>query len=240
MAIDHEHWSQHADQWIAWARTPGHDAFWTYREAFSAFVGAGTAAAIDIGCGEGRVARLLKELGYEVTAVDPVEAFIAAARDIHSADHYHVAAAAKLPFADASFDLAVAYNVLMDVEDVPTAVKEMRRVLRPQGTLIISIVHPFSDRGRFASSAADAPFIVEGSYFGRERFEGAEERDGLQMHFAGWSQPLQDYMAAFAGAGLAVTALSEPVPATPARKHWHRLPLFLWLKARPFAAVPQD
>jgi ubiquinone/menaquinone biosynthesis C-methylase UbiE len=44
---------------------------------------------------------------------------------------------------------AVAYNVLMDVEDVPAALKEIRRVLRPSGTLIISIVHPFADRRLF-------------------------------------------------------------------------------------------
>jgi ubiquinone/menaquinone biosynthesis C-methylase UbiE len=44
---------------------------------------------------------------------------------------------------------AVAYNVLMDVEDVPAALKEIRRVLRPSGTLIISIVRPFADRRLF-------------------------------------------------------------------------------------------
>ncbi|HTN97160.1 MAG TPA: hypothetical protein VL101_09285 [Nordella sp.] len=51
---------------------------------------------------------------------------------------------------------------------------------------------------------------------------------------AGWSQPLEDYMAALTEAGLAVTALKEPVPEEPSR--WGRIPLFLWLKARPFPA----
>ncbi len=60
----------------------------------------------------------------------------------------------------------------------------------------ISVVHPFADRGRFVSQEPGAPFVLETSYFGRERFEGVEERDGLRMHFAGWSQPLQNYMAA--------------------------------------------
>jgi SAM-dependent methyltransferase len=231
--IDQEHWSRHAADWIAWARTPGHDAFWAYRNSFSAFVGNGRGEAIDIGCGEGRVSRLLKECGYRVTAVDPVAPFIDAAKQADSADHYEIAAAAKLPFADARFDLAVAYNVLMDIENVPAAVKEMRRVLKPSGTLIVSIVHPFSDRGRFASNAPDAPFVIHGSYFGRERFEGIEERDGLTMHFAGWSQPLEAYMAALEEAGFAVTSLKEPVPET-WRQCWSRIPLFLWLKARPF------
>jgi SAM-dependent methyltransferase len=233
---DHEHWSRHAADWITWARTPGHDAYWAYCDAFRAFVGNGSGDAIDVGCGEGRIARLIKDCGYRVTATDPVEQLVDAARTAHSADRYEVAQAARLPFADGSFDLAVAYNMLMDVEDVPAAVKEMRRVLRPSGTLIVSIVHPFIDRGRFADEAPDAPFIIQGSYFGRERFEGVEERDGLKMHFAGWSQPLEAYMAALTEAALAVTELREPVPSGGGRKRWKRLPLFLWLKARPFPA----
>jgi hypothetical protein len=44
---------------------------------------------------------------------------------------------------------------------------------------------------RFAGTETNAPFVLEGTYFGRQRFEGVEERDGLRMHFAGWSQPLE-------------------------------------------------
>ena len=236
---DHEHWARIAPQWIAWARSPNHDAFWAYRPALIDFIGQGKGEALDVGCGEGRVSRALRECGYHVTATDPVEPFVTAARQADSADHYSLAAAAQLPFRDNSFDRVVAYNVLMDVENVPAAVKEVKRVLRPSGTLLISIVHPFSDRGRFANQDPDAPFVLETSYFGRQRFDGIEERDGLRMHFAGWSQPLQHYMAALEDAGLAVTSLREPVPdPNPAWLHmrrWERIPLFLWLKACPLS-----
>jgi SAM-dependent methyltransferase len=237
MKLDHEHWSRIAAEWVIWARTPNHDAFWAYRAWLSAFIGRGEGEALDVGCGEGRVARVLKEGGYRVTATDPVEAFIFAAEQAGSADDYKVAAAANLPFADHTFDFAIAYNVLMDVEDVGAALKELRRVLRPSGILVISIVHPFADRGRFAGPEPDAPFVVANSYFGRQRFEEVEARDGLQMHFAGWSQPLETYMAALEDAGFAVTSLREPIPdARGPQIHlerWRKIPLFLWLKARP-------
>jgi SAM-dependent methyltransferase len=233
---DHEHWARIAAEWIAWARAPNHDSFWAYRTSLIDFIGRGEGDALDVGCGEGRVSRVLRECGYSVTATDPVELFVQAAEQVRSADHYKVAAATDLPFTDGSFDLAVAYNVLMDIEDVPAALKEIKRVLRPSGTLLISIVHPFADRGRFANQEPDSPFVLGASYFGRERFEGVEKRDGLQMHFAGWSQPLQNYMAALEGTGLAITSLREPVPdASQAWTHmrrWDRVPLFLWLKAR--------
>lgn len=234
---DIEHWSRFADEWTAWARAPKHDEFWAYRASLVSFIGPGVGDALDLGCGEGRVSRVLKDCGYRVTAIDPVEQLISAAEQAGSADAYKVAAAADLPFANGSFDLIVAYNVLMDVEDVPAALKEARRVLHPSGVLVISIVHPFTDRGRFVGSEPNAPFIVENSYFGRERFEATKIRNGLRMHFAGWSQPLKNYIAALQDARFAVTALREPLPGTGDNscpmERWGKMPLFLWLKARP-------
>jgi hypothetical protein len=72
---------------------------------------------------------------------------------------------------------------------------------------------------------------------GRLRFEGTEERDGLRMHWAGWSQPLEAYATALEQAGFAITSPREPQPemgeVTSDMTRWTRLPLFLWLKARP-------
>ena len=130
---DIEHWSRIATEWMAWARAPNHDAFWAYRGSLLAFIGQGAGDALDVGCGEGRVSRVLKECGYRVTAIDPVEKLVSAAEQAGSADAYGIAAGADLPFENCSFDLVVAYNVLMDVDDVPAALKEMTRVLRPSG-----------------------------------------------------------------------------------------------------------
>ena len=174
---DREHWARVAGEWVAWARSPNHDAFWAYRKSLITFIGAGDGEVLDLGCGEGRVSRELKALGYQVTASDAVVEMIEAAVDANSAHHYAVADAAALPFRNNGFDLVV----LMDVEDVPGTLKEIRRVMRPNGELVVSLVHPFRDRGDFASAEPDAPFVLRGTYFGRQRFEGSEQRNGLRM-----------------------------------------------------------
>jgi ubiquinone/menaquinone biosynthesis C-methylase UbiE len=125
-----------------------------------------------VGCGEGRFARELTALGYRATATDAVAEMVAAAREAGSAAAYAVAPAENLPFADAAFDLVVAYNVLMDVDDLAGALAEARRVVRPGGRLMVSIVHPLVDRGRFADAALDAPFVLDTGWFETLRFEG--------------------------------------------------------------------
>jgi SAM-dependent methyltransferase len=231
---EREHWSRFAREWTEWARTPDHDSFWAYRRALVTFIGRGEGEALDIGCGEGRVSRELKALGYRVIGVDIAPEMVQAAAGIGSAHGYALASAAALPFASGKFGLVIAYNVLMDVEDVPAALKEISRILKPDGEVMISIVHPFRDVGKFASKEPDSPFVIKGSYFGRRRFEECLQRRGLQMHFAGWSQPLEAYIAAFENAGLAVTSLREPLPDNNDPQD-SRVPLFLWLKARRLA-----
>jgi len=237
--VDTEHWSRVSSEWIEWARAPNHDAFWAYRESLIAFVGRGEGEALDVRCGEGRVSRELKACGYRVTALDPVQELVNAAKEARSADDYAIASGTDLPFEDARFDLVMAYNVLMDVEDVSATLKEIRRVLRPAGMLVISIVHPFSDRGRFANTEANSPFVIQDGYFGSKRFEDTEERDGLRMRFAGWSRPLEAYATALEDARLAITSLREPVPHAGDEwnrmQRWARIPLLLWLTARPLA-----
>src|SRR5690348_7542133 len=101
--VDIEHWSRIASKWVTWARAPDHDEFWAYRASLLAFIGQGAGDALDVGCGEGRVSRVLKECGYRVTAIDPVEKLVSAAEQAGSADAYGIAAAADLPFENCSF-----------------------------------------------------------------------------------------------------------------------------------------
>jgi SAM-dependent methyltransferase len=224
-----EDWEREAERWAAWARTPGHDAYWQYSPAFFELVPPAGRATLEVGCGEGRVSRELAARGHNVTSVDASPTLVRLAAEADPGIEFVLADAAALPCDAAAFDLVVAYNSLMDVQNMPQAVSEAARVLEPSGRLCVCITHPLADAGRFASPEPSAPFILEGSYFGRRRFEGTFERDGLTITFRGWCYPLDDYARALDEAGFAIEALREPPSATEER--WRRIPNFLFLRA---------
>lgn len=185
----------------------------------------------------GAVARDLARRGHTVVALDTSPTLLRSAKAADPAGCYLLADAASLPFHDASFDLVVAYNSLMDISDMPAVIAEAARVLQPGRHLCVSVTHPMSDAGSFAGEQPDAPFTIPGAYLGRRRFEGAFERDGLQMTFHGWCYPLEDYARALEDGGLMIEMIREPSASEaaarqyPNYRRWQRLPMFLQLRA---------
>lgn len=224
-------WETEARNWIAWARAPSHDAYWYYRDFFfDEIVPPPGRATLDLGCGEGRVTRDLSARGHRVTAIDSAPTLLAAAEEADPNGSYVLADAAALPFEDSAFDLVVAYNALMDIDDMPGAVAEAGRVLEPGGRFCICVTHPFFDAGAFESREPDARFVVEGSYLRRRRFEGTFERGGLEITFYGWCYPLSDYGRALEDAGFLIERIREPSVTMEDPRH-DRMPLFLHLRA---------
>jgi SAM-dependent methyltransferase len=93
--------------------------------------------ALDVGCGPGALtSELVSVLGAgHVAAIDPSAPFAQACRERHPGVAVEVGAAEALPFADATFDHALAQLVVNFMTDPPAGVREMRRVTRPGGTV---------------------------------------------------------------------------------------------------------
>jgi ubiquinone/menaquinone biosynthesis C-methylase UbiE len=96
---------------------------------------------LDAGCGNGGVARLLRQRVREVVAVD-VEA--SAAWEEGPGLTFAVADAEQLPFADATFDLVHSKDSLHHMELPERALAEYRRVLKPHGFALIVEANRFN------------------------------------------------------------------------------------------------
>lgn len=227
-------WEAEAQNWLAWAREPGHDTYWRFhRDQFLRLLPPPPAMLLDVGCGEGRLARDLKAAGYGVVGVDGSSTLIGHAREADPDGDYRVADAAALPVADASFDIVTAFMSLQDVDDLQGSVREIARGLRTGGRACLAVVHPINSAGKFEDRTSTARFIVRDSYFETRRYSDTVERDGLRMTFTSFHRPLQAYANALEEAGLLIERLVEvPDSTDPPGDRWQRMPLFLHLRVR--------
>ena len=124
----------------------GTDMYWRFVGRYSSALSAALIKAVgiepgsrvlDVGCGPGGLTKALAEVvGVDnVAAVDPSEPFAELCREHVPGADVRVAAAEKLPFADDSFDGAFAQLVVNFMTDAERGVGEMKRVVRPDGTV---------------------------------------------------------------------------------------------------------
>jgi SAM-dependent methyltransferase len=232
-----DRWEHQARAWADFTRGPERDPYADYSERFFSLLPAPEGEMLEVGCGEGRVCRDLRAIGYQPTGVDGSPTLVELAAAADPAGRYVVADAAALPFPDGTFRVVVAYNVLMYLDDLDGAMRETARVLGPGGVFAACVPHPFADAGTFAERRADAPFVVAGSYLGRREFRATGQRNGAVVEFVGWANDLQTYVGSLSRAGLLIDALVEP-PATeamvrrdPSQARWARLPSYLFIRA---------
>ena len=96
---------------------------------------------LDIGCGTGVLARAaLARVGAqgEVVGVDPNDGMLAVARRTASEVTWLEGTAERLPLEDGSVDVVASQFALMFLPDTGAAVREMRRVLRPGGRIVLA------------------------------------------------------------------------------------------------------
>lgn len=159
-------------------------------EVWSLFESVPPGRALDAACGTGRHARELVRLGHDVLGIDLTPEMVSrAAENVPEADFLE-GDLRDIPAGDEQFDLVVCGLALAHLPELGPAVRELARVLRARGRLIVSVLHPFQ-----AHLGWQAPF-TDGS--GGRGFA----REHLHTH--------SDYLAAFSAAGLDLRDCVEP------------------------------
>jgi ubiquinone/menaquinone biosynthesis C-methylase UbiE len=203
---------------------------------------------LDLGCGNGYIARRLARAGAQVVGVDRSPASVERARETAQplGIAYHLADAANLGMIPATgFDLVIANMSLMDIADGAGAIREAARVLVPGGRFIFSISHPCFDidtRSAWVlegSSGTWAVFRKVTAY--RQPHEDRYAwnlKDGRTAYTSGHHRPLSWYVKELHRDGFAIVDLEEPSPGPDygiqkVRQEWlEQIPLHLVVEAR--------
>ncbi|HJQ83072.1 MAG TPA: methyltransferase domain-containing protein [Candidatus Binatia bacterium] len=150
--------------------------------------------ALDAACGTGRHTRHLRARGHRVIGVDASPAMLAQAREALGGPgapvELHVGDLARLPVETASIDVALCALALSHVPDLGPPLRELARVLRPGGRLVVSDFHPLM------IALGNSAFFV-----------AADGRAGHVRSYCHWHGA---YLAAFSAVGLEVRRCVEP------------------------------
>ena len=232
-------WDEHAQWWIN-GFTNGADP--EYEEQIIPMAVeelAGFNKILDVGCGDGQIARALAHQGSEVLGIDPTQLHIDIAKERAGGPTYLLGGATELPVDDASMDAVIACLVFEHIDEMDAAVAEVARVLRPGGQFSFFLNHPLLQTpgsGWIDDHIIDppeqywriGPYLVEA--------ESIEEVE-LNVFIRFIHRPLSRYINALIGNGLTIERMVEPSPPpgflerAPEYALAHTVPRLLYLRS---------
>jgi len=159
---------------------------------------------LDAGCGPGLYAAALLEAGADVTGFDASPVMVGLARKgVGGRARIDQARLGdRLPLQDGTFDAAVCALAIHYADDESAAFRELHRLLRPGGVLVVSTQHPTVDWLRKG-----------GSYFDRVLETDVWRLPSGDQEVRFWRQPLSALCGAATGAGFVIDLVAEPRPA---------------------------
>ena len=175
---------------------------------------AGARRVLDVGTGEGQIARLAIARAGVASAVgiDPTQAQITEAHRRAGGPAYGRAGAAALPFPAASFDAVVACLVFEHIDDVDEAIAEVARVLEPGGRFLFFLNHPLlqtPNSGWIDDHILEEQYWRIGPYLLEDKTDEEVER-GVFIPFI--HRPVSRYVNALIRNGLYIVRMEEPAP----------------------------
>lgn len=236
-------WENSAFDWINHTDNNDYSNYFLLPETIKTLGNVQGKRVLDLGCGEGKYSRELAKNGAEVIGIDGSKTLVetAIARNLINGLNisYYFSNANNLEMINNdTIDIVLASMVLMDVEDFSGTIKEIYRVLKPNGKTLITILHPcFSgkDSGWQKDENGKYIYFKNDEYFGRNIWE-EKITDKFESTILFRHLTLQDYFNELSNVGFGFNKLIEPRPTMEQIKlskrleRLNRIPLFLFLE----------
>lgn len=230
-------WNRMGVEWIQLVQNSDHRTQFVMPHMLNKLQDVAGKNILDLGCGEGGYARELARRGALVTAVDCNEAALAysaqrAMEENLSICHFIRNSNDLDGFVDNSSDIVLCSMMLMDCEDLEGTLREAARVLKPDGSLFASVLHPCFDGehetgiGR-QGKGLDRQVVVK-NYFEPSAWDAPLYKGVTPVRWH--HRTLEEYMRAFLQAGFALVDLEEPRPTVDRAEH---CPAIAWLRKVP-------
>lgn len=232
-------WDEHAQWWID-GFTNGADPEYVEQIIPLAVEElAGRSHVLDLGCGDGQIARALAAQGSDVLGVDPTQLHIDIAIERGGGPRYLLAGATKIPAPDCSFDAVVACLVFEHIDQMDEAMTEVARVLKPGGQFSFFLNHPLLQTpgsGWIDDHIIDPPeqYWRIGPYLVETESTEEVEKD-VYIRFI--HRPLSRYVNALIANGMTLERMVEPSPPAgflaraPEYALAHTVPRLLYLRS---------
>jgi ubiquinone/menaquinone biosynthesis C-methylase UbiE len=174
---------------------------------------------LDVGCGQGFFAREIAKAGAQVVGIDVAAELIKIAKtQAGPKETYLTLSAEKMTgLANHRFDAAICILALQNIKNMPAAILEISRVLKPSGRCVMVLNHPTFRIPNGSSWSYDEETNIQYRNINKYLSEISQQVDmtqGItnpkQKKFTySYHHPLQVYFKAFSKANLAVTRLEE-------------------------------
>lgn len=186
------------------------------RRTVRELLGRGSGPCLEVGCGTGVHAELIRSLGRTPLGVDVSEGMLRYAKDRLPVARGNAGA---LPFADGALPAVVAVMVHADMPAYPAVLREVARVLAPGGVFVHVGVHPCFCGG-FADRSDERTVVIRPGYREAGRTTASWTDQGLRDKVGAAHLPLPELLHAVLGAGLAFERFAEGGTPTPTVLAW--------------------